>query len=85
MGLLNDILAPFNPWHKVPELTPMELASQQLAQAERDLVTIEHRKDQVDSDCTMLRGRISRLKARVASLAAAENQTPDSVRTGPML
>jgi hypothetical protein len=83
MGILNELLAPFNPWYKPPVPTPAELVSQQLAQAERDLVTMEHRKDQVDSDCTMLRARISRLKSRLNTMTT--NDTPESVRTGPML
>lgn len=70
MTILEHLNAAFNPWYEPKSPTPLEIASQQLAETERGILDAEYRRDRVDSECTMLRARRNRLKARVHELTA---------------
>jgi hypothetical protein len=68
MGILAELAIAFGLRKPPAPPTPLEIASSQLAAAERDLLEADHRHDSVRNTCAMLRERIARLRRTVADM-----------------
>jgi hypothetical protein len=75
LTIVNDMLVTFGLRQPEPrpEPTPAEIASKQLAQTERDILSVEARKEEVYAELDMLRVRKARLKSTLKQISEEQS------------